>query len=310
LISGYVIFRSAQSHGFPDFVLGRLQRLFPAFWICVGLTTLCVSLIGHDRLQVGVTQVFVNLTMMPKTLGFEYVDGVYWTLAYELNFYMLVGALLLFRFGVYLRAVFISWAIWIGLCKLLLDIHLPFSGGYYGYFAAGACFCIVQQRPTPLSVFALCASCVSAWLFSVDQALTTFSERHHSFSLPVVNGVVWSMFAFFGALAMGLLPKMNGKSARVLGGVSYPLYLLHAHIGFAVVSLLALKMGQAVALVVAAVLVLLLSTFVHLFFEKPLSSAWGRFFVYTAEPLLVKLDQYTMRARRGVSMIIVRLAHR
>ena len=307
LISGYVIFRSAYSHGFPDFVLGRVRRLFPAFWVCVGITTICVSVIGHGRLQVGVTQVLANLTMVPKVLGFEYVDGVYWTLAYELNFYLLVSVLLLFGLGGHLRAVFTFWAIWIGLCELVLKIHLPFSNGYYGYFAAGACFYMVQQQATWLSVFALSISCVSAWLFSVDHASLTFAGRPQGISLQVVSYIVWAMFIFFSALASGFLPKANGKLARVLGGVSYPLYLLHAHIGFAVISLFALRIGQVAALGVAAALVLMLSTVVHLWFEKHLSSTWGRLFACTVEPLLIKLDQYAMGARKGVSGFMVRM---
>lgn len=310
LISGYVIFRSAYSHGFPDFVLGRVRRLFPAFWVCVGLTTIFVSLFGHSQLQVGVSQVLANLTMVPKVLGFEYVDGVYWTLAYELNFYMLVSVLLLFGLGSHLRAVFTSWAIWIGLCELVLKIHLPFSNGYYGYFAAGACFYMVQQHATWLGVFALSISCVSAWLFSIDHASITFTGRPQGVSLQVVSCIVWAMFIFFSALASGFVPQMNGKLTRALGGVSYPLYLLHAHIGFAVISLCALRIGQAMALAVAAALVLMLSTVVHLWFEKYLSSTWGRFFAYTVEPLLVKLDHHAMAARKGVSGFIVRWGHR
>jgi peptidoglycan/LPS O-acetylase OafA/YrhL len=288
LISGYVIFRSAYSHGFSDFVLGRVRRLFPAFWVCVGITTICVSLIGHGRLQV----------------------GVYWTLAYELNFYLLVSLLLLFGLGGHLRAVFTTWAIWIGLCELVFKVHLPFSNGYYGYFAAGACFYMVQQHATWLSVFALSTSCVSAWLFSVGHASLTFAGRPQGISLQVVSCIVWAMFIFFSALASGRLPKMNGKLARVLGGVSYPLYLLHAHIGFAIISLCVSRTGQVAALAIAAALVLILSTVVHLWFEKHLSSTWGRFFSYTVEPLLVKLDHFAMGARKGVSGFMVRWGHR
>ena len=47
-------------------------------------------------MSVDLPQVLANFTMLQRFIGFEEVDGVYWTLVYEMLFYGAVFMLLMF----------------------------------------------------------------------------------------------------------------------------------------------------------------------------------------------------------------------
>src|SRR5688500_3424160 len=93
MISGYVIFFSALNRTPSQFAVSRALRLFPAYWVGVLFTSCFAIAWGTGAMQVTWDQVLANLTMISPMLGYEYVDGVYWTLLYELTFYCGVFAL-------------------------------------------------------------------------------------------------------------------------------------------------------------------------------------------------------------------------
>lgn len=290
LVSGYVIIRSAERHSFSDFMAGRMLRLYPAFWICVLITALFVSFFGEGALKVGFEQVLANLTMFPKLLGYEYVDGVYWTLLYELKFYFFVGLALLLGLRRHMRAFIVTWSLLIGFCDFVLDVHPPFLSGYYAYFAAGACFFVCQQRISPAGFLALSVVCLSACLFSVANAISIFSVRTSEFSVSVVLAVILVMLIFFFALMAGLIQKFRWSYLRLLGGISYPLYLLHAHIGFAAVSYFLPILGQFLAFFVAFSLVFIFSILVHVLIETRLAWLWRCLFFQFVRPVFILME--------------------
>jgi len=75
------------------FLIRRFFRLFPAFWLSVPLGVLSVwTLFGR---HIGAGEVALNLTMIPGLLHVRPVMGLYWTLEYELGFYVLCLGLFL-----------------------------------------------------------------------------------------------------------------------------------------------------------------------------------------------------------------------
>jgi peptidoglycan/LPS O-acetylase OafA/YrhL len=93
MISGFVILWSSQARSSGEFVISRIARLFPSFWICVFVTTFVVSAAGGPE-SLSPRTVALNMTMVPGRFGVPYVDGVYWTLLVELKFYILIFLIL------------------------------------------------------------------------------------------------------------------------------------------------------------------------------------------------------------------------
>ena len=94
LISGFVILWTARARPPAAFVISRITRLYPEFWLGVILSasTFAVFPLGEGTVLT-LPMVLANLTMVPQFLGYPYVDGVYWTLGVELKFYALLWLL-------------------------------------------------------------------------------------------------------------------------------------------------------------------------------------------------------------------------
>ncbi len=80
------------------FLGGRILRLYPAVWICATITLMFVILNGvHDFGDVFPSYVHTLLLMPNNTYFYQWIDGVYWTLAIEISFYIMVFLTLLFK---------------------------------------------------------------------------------------------------------------------------------------------------------------------------------------------------------------------
>ncbi len=108
VISGFVILASLESKAsLHEFAWARFARLYPVFWASLVYACLCIVITGHaSELTFG--RVLANLTMAPFLFQkfaasggpdawqrFANIDLSYWTLVYELFFYMLAGCCVL-----------------------------------------------------------------------------------------------------------------------------------------------------------------------------------------------------------------------
>ena len=87
MISGFVILWTAFNRTPGRFVLARLCRLYPSYWVCVLITSGVLAWAGGAPSW---RQLVTNLTMFQHFFGFDSIDQVYWTLYVELKFYALV----------------------------------------------------------------------------------------------------------------------------------------------------------------------------------------------------------------------------
>ena len=280
LISGYVILLSARGKSAHEFAVARALRLYPAFCFAVLLTSAVALLWGGQRMSVSLSQVAANLTMAAPWFGQDYVDGVYWTLSYELRFYAAVLLALLLGAA---RRLEVLCGAWVGLQLLAHALglqHLPLLGSYYVYFAAGALLAVLKNRPRPgpwlpllLGALYLCAS------FAMEEAGERSLATGHAISPWVAAASVLGFFVFFGVLNTPQGSALRLPSARLVGGLTYPLYLIHAHVGYMLLSRFASEEHKvlAYALVIAAVLAIAL--YMHLVIERAMAPMWRVLFV-------------------------------
>lgn len=85
LLSGAVIPPAIERAGLRRFWARRFWRLFPLYWLCMGIMAL--------QRQPDPLIVVANLTMAPRWFGMPLILDVGWTLAYELAFYLLASLL-------------------------------------------------------------------------------------------------------------------------------------------------------------------------------------------------------------------------
>ena len=229
MISGFVILMSLERSGGMGFVRGRIIRLYPAFWAAV-LLTAAVTAIRPVAGVPTLPQVLVNLTMLQDYVGVPQIDGVYWSLTYEIGFYAFMFAL--FRAGG--RAA------------------VPFLPAY---LTLGAALFSVAAPYVPHPLHFLLVFNAFAHLFGVGLAMFLIRERgpHCLYWAPILaapvvqylyDGLIGAaaVIVCAGLMAWAALGQRSGLLAISLlvrlGTISYALYLTHQMIGYAAMAAL------------------------------------------------------------------------
>lgn len=232
MISGYVIFYSARNRSAAQFAASRAIRLYPSYWFAVLFTSLVAWQWASAQMAVTPLQTLVNLSMFQSYLGVAHVDGVYWTLVLEVQFYVLVLVCLFFGGQGRLDTLFTLWPL-VMLAALLLGLsRAPLLGGYFSYFAAGALFAILKEHGNWKSALSLALAFGLCIRFSLEVAVEKGVETGASFSPYVVVGMICLFFAFFTLLNLDRVQQLRLPLSRTLGALTYPVYLIHAHFGY------------------------------------------------------------------------------
>ncbi|WP_163830944.1 acyltransferase family protein [Spartinivicinus ruber] len=269
MISGFVIFLTlSRTQNAYDFIVSRLSRLFPAFWVAVIITTLAVMLIGLPEKSFSLTTVALNLTMIPDLLGVPVVDGVYWTLQYELIFYFFMLILWQIKLLKKIEWVCFGW--------LLLQAAFIYSDYKYNYFPwklrlflildyghlfiAGILFYRLKYQSQPgLINKARHLLIVISLLF---QYLTNDSPE----SAWIAAGLYLSFYLF----VYNYLSFIVCRPLIFLGTISYTLYLFHHNLGFVILHLFyRLEISPLFAIPCVITICIGIATLVTYSIEKP-----------------------------------------
>lgn len=269
MISGFVILASARGKDARGFIVSRVVRLYPAFWVCCALSWLAML---PDPMAPNFGEFLVNLTMLPGPAGVPYVDGVYWTLALEAKFYLLIAILLALGRLQQIERVLWCWllltqvTLGLGWSNLVMAIWAPC------FIAGCACQLLREQRSGPrIALFAVSAAvCLEGFSGGLDFSALGSMPPGQALRLAIIATELFVVLA----IAMNwwrLRPSWLVASA---GAVSYPLYLLHKEIGYRIIKGWP-ELPHGWMIVIAAVVVLGLSAAV-VRFEPRLQSRLRR----------------------------------
>ena len=241
IISGFVIFMTLEnSPRAYDFVGARVARIYPAYLASLPLTTAVVSLSALPMLQPSLPKFAANLTMVPQVFGYDVVDGVYWTLAYEAGFYFF-AATAIWRCG--LERIERVCVVWLAATLFLrfepfLLWHYPYAlhmirlattGSFAMLFIIGIMiYRICRGRAQALTYFVLAA------------ALAATFAGPLTFVHPMSGAGYFLLIASCATLVWlggtDRLPLKPLAPLIFLGDISYSFYLLHESIGWVVMN--------------------------------------------------------------------------
>ena len=325
VISGYCITSSADkaSHhgaGQLSFLKKRFFRIYPPFWAALIITVLTPYLLesisflrtGHlawpdrdwesygvkDWLQIAsLARVFYGTEQEDLHVLFRGVNPVYWTLAIEFQFYLVMFFSLLTK--TYWKKT-LAIVTFLGFVAMYFPSILPgersgfFNGlflGYWPLFSIGIALYFLLKNGISLTIFSKHISTLISVL--IVFTLTTWVihsafENKIKADLMAGFGSDWFGFALLSAMILWSLAPIepylrNGveskclvfslplKLGMFLGTISYSIYLLHArmyqvvekavnylHLTNSLYSVLAIIMGT-----------ILISAIFYHFFEKP-----------------------------------------
>ncbi|WP_117194724.1 acyltransferase family protein [Rhizobium terrae] len=263
-ISGYVIAMSAEGRSAYDFAAGRFARLWPTFIACATITAVVLSMWHVPTLDPPtVRQWLAHAVIISRGLGQPFLDGAYWTIAYEIIFYFWVFVLI--AIGLFDRGWRVLVLAWLALS--VANETLIGSGAvqklliteYSGYFAFGLTLYKTQRDWSPAN---LCVLALAACWATVTPFLTEpdFVEMY---------GLVRNVegLALIGPVSLGIMAicatapslRISPALAIGLGGLTYPLYLLHQNIGYAVFARFGTEQNRWLVAFVLVALLLLVS---------------------------------------------------
>lgn len=244
LISGFVILLTLDKcSGFLDFMVRRWLRLFPAMLIAT------ILLLSVDRLAgvpgphgpARLIDIVPGLTLLHPSIWqailhtpVSSLSGSFWTLYVEMAFYVTFGAF--YTMWGWRPAVLALLAMFFGLQGLesvpylhagivqRMTAPLHWCGvQYFGWFASGALFYkAFQQGSRRFMVEAVGVGLVSAALFRGASGISLIEHLE----LAAVIGL------FAAAQVYAPVQRILSSGPAVfMGGISYPLYLLHSNLG-------------------------------------------------------------------------------
>lgn len=285
LISGFVILTSARGKTPRRFAVGRAVRLYPAFWVAVVASTvllLTVSALPHD---ITIRTFLANLTMAPSLLGAPFIDGVYWTLIYELEFYALVFALLLLGQGRRLDLLLTWWVLAMSVLSFVApaaSTAVPLVGGYFLLFGCGAVVAAIRDGGwTMLRGVALAAGFAAAAKFEVGQLGILTEAKDAEFSPVVVVAILALFTAALLAMRLPGLADLRLPKAQAVGALTFPFYLLHATFGYTLLQAFATDANKWIVYPLVVAVILGLSWLLHKAAEVWSKDFWWKFFDHT-----------------------------
>jgi exopolysaccharide production protein ExoZ len=214
----------------PDFLLRRLIRIVPLYWICtLAVIALALSGLFYKSLIVTGPGVAASLLFLPTEPP---ILGVAWTLQYEMYFYLVFAACLAF---LTIRSTIVVLPL--VLCGVLaLSTALP-DGRVRAFFGDPIAleFCLglwlayafAQGRlpkihPALAAALGVAGLMASALIFpSAGTERLASSVRYFAWGLP-------ALLIVFAALSVRSMPGLGGRALLFLGNASYSIYLTHA----------------------------------------------------------------------------------
>ncbi|AKD55334.1 acyltransferase family protein [Spirosoma radiotolerans] len=288
IISGYVILMSAYKKSLPQFLVSRISRLYPAYWVACTLTFLVVWFFAPSKntaawsyyYDLSLPKYLVNLTMLQRFAGVVNVDGVYWTLGVELSFYALISVLIFHKLFDQLIPILIGW---LAITAILgPDSTSPFSlllfPKYSPFFIAGMLFYLLQTRfATPWKLYTLLGLSLLLAMRSIVRESEEYSQHFGQEFSPLVGlTLLFSFYIVFWLIVHGRLALTSYSWLAMAGALTYPLYLLHHNIGFILFYRLSTSVNKYLLLVFLIGIMLFGAYLIHTLVEKKFGPMLGQ----------------------------------
>lgn len=296
VISGFVIAYSAVGRTSIEFGIARAGRLWPAFIACTTITFIFTYFFGAPRFETSLVHWVANLTMLAPAFHQPFMDGAYWSIVVEITFYGWMALFIAFRlFPSRCDELVLGWLSVALINEALLHSsilrHL-FMTEYAGFFCAGILLAEIArgrrgwQAPF-LIVVSTVIACSEALVGGRETAVhySTFIDPRLMIGLTVL---VIALVAL--ASRVRSLPLPDGL-LLALGGLTYPLYLLHQHLGYIAFNRLHTYVPPVVLVPATMIVMIALAYAIWRFIEPPGRKLVVRF----AKTIVARLTPYAVK---------------
>lgn len=297
IISGFVISQSISTSIIKNFAIGRLIRLFPLFWILCTATYL-FTLIMPNGNPVSFSEYLISMTMLGDKFGAVFhlsrlVDPVYWSLTIELIFYFAIGLFVYFFTWKKVRYFLWGWLL-VSCTAFLLHVDQNFIMKtllvrHASYFIFGAALALIINHKLDttsekisdyilLMVTATYSSLISYRALPPYFVIHPLDEKIVTLLHPVFFISVIALIYFSKNLQSDRIKKI----CILVGGITYPLYLIHQTVGIILIDYLNNFSTHTIRGILTMIPVLIFSYYMY-FIDKLVRSYINKKFVNKVE---------------------------
>ena len=269
IISGYVITLTALRTANPiKFIWARFIRLFPGLFFSMLVVLIVGSRFIHTY-QKPLPSFFTSITLTYNIYAIDPLTSVLWTLLIEIRFYFLIFILLFIK-----PSAFKSQKSMLLIISILSILHFPvfgkvnaidhFLNGNSKYFFLGICI-FYSSRIQKESIFTGTLWIMFSVYFAFDLAIFEGLNIRNSL-------IIFSVFVVFLSRHI-VLNRQVSRFFSYCGLASYPMYLIHTHVGVAIKNILDVKLDNSILiLLLCTALLTTISFTINRLLEAPLQA--------------------------------------
>ncbi|EOA03349.1 acyltransferase 3 [Herbaspirillum frisingense GSF30] len=281
MISGFVILMSSENVTPRVFLRSRVLRLYPAYWFCCTVSFVLTYIFINHIFHLTVPRYVLNMTMLNGFFGIGFVDGVYWTLLVELKFYLLVLFVLFLGQMARIEWVLAAWLL-LSILQIFLKSELVekyFITNFASFFIAGCLFYRISKRGVTWFRLALLVLTLPVGIHY--ELLDLVRRAAHYTGLAYYNESVVVICTAFYLLFVVVITRRSTSAtyagvSRLLGSLSYPIYLIHLNVGLVLYNLIGNRLDKWLLLALVCATMIVFAYLINRYVERPLAGFMGR----------------------------------
>ncbi len=281
LFSGFVVLLSFKEGAtLKNLVVNRIARLYPAYWSAVlftGFLFWFYNVHTREELHSFILDLGANLTMFQYYLQRPNLDGPYWTMTYEVLFFLFMLGVFAFKGMRRIERVALGGILFTGVQNFIFKMYWPdaFSAlqkwvpilSHFALFMAGILF--YKIRTEGMNLFRV--MCI---LLAYVMQLSSFENggmSHIYITFPEYFVILTFYFLLMFLLMFDRLNFLEWKLLLYFGAISYPLFLVHQFVSRSVIIAVLVRyngFSYLAASLVALAFCIGLATLINRYVEK------------------------------------------
>ena len=265
IISGYFIFpNKLDNFSVNGYLKKKIFRLWPTYAIGITITFLSISIFGLPGRECNFIDYILNMFMINGFIGTRYVDGAHWYITYLLLFIFITTIIVILqkKYEVNRMTLVNSWSV-IDLVFTILSkyfemnsrIYMLIGEKYVAFFILGIVIKEMQHNKD-----------FKRYVFSILCAMCVILLKEHWIT---IIGVLIFLFSFVLAINYKL-KFLNAKTLVYIGGISYPLYIIHQNLGYQLMLCMTKMLNKFsnIYILVTIIMAILIATLLQYMSEK------------------------------------------
>ena len=293
IISGFVIILSIKHNSIIKFMISRFIRLYPTYWLCLIISFFTIIYFGSPRYTATFNEFIFNTTMFQSFFKVKNIDGVYWSLATELKFYLIIGLFLIINKlkKISLDYLIYFWLLITVLYKFFNSYNLMKVANFFlilhwsSYFIAGMLFYQIYNKGINLKKGILLFICLVISLYNALNKIDVMETKFNTqFSPYIVSLVIISFYVLMFLISTNKLNSINSPKLIKYGILTYPLYLIHQNLGFIIFNNFGTYINKYLLLTITLFLMIAISYIISKKTDP-----------FIAKRLKIRLDKYSRK---------------